>query len=95
MNVPSLKKVCLDNLDEETKTMILLHRDSYIGLYWELIALEFFKTWPDAPIDVIDKRIMQDLPDDALDIIFRYRETAPSLYYIVVENEFWETFFIF
>jgi hypothetical protein len=92
--VPSLTEACLEVLDEETKTTIFLQRDSYLGLYWNLIAVEFFRTWPEHNQGYIDERLIESLEDPALDIIFEHREKHPFLYKITIERLFWETFFM-
>lgn len=94
-NVASLTEACLEKIDEEAKTMIFLNRDSYLGIYWNLIAVEFFRTWPEHNTGIIDPKLIDELKDPALDLIFLHREKHPFLYKITIERLFWETFYLF
>lgn len=90
----SLKELCLEHLDESSITQILLNRDSHLNLYWEFVAMKFFRTWH-LSTSMIDRTIINRLNDDALDIIYKWRSHIPNLYYLVIEREFWDTFFLF
>lgn len=95
MSIPSLKELCIKQLNEKTKTEIFLNRSSSFRLYLDLVSVEFFRTWSDANTNMIDRTILNDLNDATLDIIYERREEHPSLYWIVIEHEFWDTVFLF
>ena len=90
----SLKELCLHQISETVKTEILLNRSSHFMLYRELVAMEFFNSWYKTS-NFIDKSLIVGLNDDALDIIYKWRANSPNLYWLVIEREFWDTFFLF
>ena len=94
MSVPSLKELCLLQLNETIKTKILINRNSHLVLYANLVAIEFFDSWYKTS-NIIDKSLINGLNDDALNIIFKWRLNSPNLYWLVIEREFWNTFFLF
>jgi hypothetical protein len=92
--IPPLKELCINKLSEELKTEIFLRRDVFIGLYWKLIEIEFFRTLMETIRDAVDENLLRNLKEDTLDIIFSKREEHPALYCLVVEQIFWDTFFM-